>query len=93
MLKIARIIGTEDIKNYVSKFDHIKLSKFFEDNLVNFRKKPWQKYVTQQNEHLIDIHAFDLLTGMLKIDHTERLTSKEALEHVFFDEVRDRFEK
>ena len=92
-MKIARIIGTEDIKQYVAKFEHIKLSKFFEDNLVNFRKKPWQKYVTPQNEDLIDIHGFDLLTNMLKIDHTQRLTSKEALDHAYFDEIRGQFEK
>ena len=33
--------------------------------------------------------GFDLLTKMLKIDHTERITAQEAINHSFFDSVRE----
>ena len=33
-----------------------------------------------------------MLTNMLKIDHIERITTKEALEHAYFDEVRGKLE-
>ena len=47
--------------------------------LYSYKKKPWEKLVNSQNEDLINEKAFDLLTRMLTIDHTERITSTEAL--------------
>ena len=49
--------------------------------------------MTSQNEDLIDERGFDLLTQMLKIDHTERITARQALQHPYFDEVRIKFDK
>ena len=57
----------------------------------NFKKKPWEKFITSSNEHLHETSneaAFDLLSQMLTVDHTNRITAKEALGHPFFDEVR-----
>ena len=31
---------------------------------------------------------FDLLTRMLAVDHTHRITAKEAIQHSFFESVR-----
>lgn len=32
---------------------------------------------------------FDLLTRMLTIDHTNRITAREAIQHSFFEGVRE----
>ncbi len=69
------MLGADDIHKYVQKFDHIHLSDYFRENLINYKKKEWSKYVNPQNEALVCDKAFDLLTKMLKIDHTERLTA------------------
>lgn len=56
----------------------------------NFTKKDWYKFVSVKNEDLVDEQwGFDLLTRMLTIDHTERITARDAIEHGFFDEVRN----
>ena len=89
LIRIAKVIGADDIRAYVDKFEHIKLSEYFQSNLLNFSKKDWYKFVSVKNEDLVDERwGFDLLTRMLTIDHTERITAKDALEHNFFDEVR-----
>ena len=73
----------------MDRFEHVKLSDYFKQNLLNFSKKDWQKFVSPKNEDLVDDAAFDLLTQMLTIDHTERITAFDASQHAFFDEVRD----
>jgi casein kinase II subunit alpha len=80
LIRIAKVIGTEDILNYVKKNNHIKLSEYFEEHLLNFKKKPWDKFVSATNENLVcQNHGFDLLTKMLTIDHSERITASEAM--------------
>ena len=82
------MIGTQDIIDYVGKFEHLKLTDYFQENLLNFKKKPWAKFVNKDNEDLVDETAFDLLTSMLMIDHTERITAKEALKHPYFNSIK-----
>ena len=53
----------------------------------SFKKKPIEKFVTKENEHLVDEHGLDLLTKMLVIDHTERITAQDALQHPYFNKI------
>ncbi len=87
LIKIAKIIGTDDILEYCDKY-HIKLDPYFDDKLVSFKKKSWDKLVNSSNEELVDDRVYDLLTSMLKVDHHERITASEALFHPFFDPIR-----
>ena len=58
--------------------------------MLNFSKKDWSRYVNVKNEEIVcQEHGFDLLSRMLTVDHTDRITAREAIEHAFFDEVRD----
>ena len=58
------------------------------ENLINFKRKEWIKYVNTENEHRVSDEGFDLLTKMLQIDHTQRINASEALLHPFFDSIR-----
>ena len=51
-------------------------------------RKPWHKYITKENQHLVSKESLDFLDNLLRYDHAERLTSKEAQEHPYFDQVR-----
>lgn len=51
-------------------------------------RKSWQRFVSTEHEHLINDQALDLLESMLKIDHMERITAREALNHKYFTPVR-----
>ncbi len=54
----------------------------------SYPKKPWQKFVTNENGTLCNDEAFDLLSKMLIYDHAERITPKEAMDHPYFEQVR-----
>ena len=41
----------------------------------------------------MDDELFDLLDQMFIIDHSERITAKEAILHPFFDDVRSTIEE
>ena len=44
LIKIAKIIGTNDVIDYVDRFN-LRLYPQVEDKLMNFKKKPWEKFV------------------------------------------------
>lgn len=93
LIKIAKVVGTTDVLDYVDKFN-LKLAPQIDDKLQNFKKKPWDKFVSTQNQYLMQStdtmeSLFDLLTRMLTVDHTMRITAREAILHPFFDEVRE----
>ncbi len=50
-------------------------------------KKPWKKFKTPQNEPYATNEAIDLIAQMLYIDHSKRITAKEALTHPYFAEL------
>lgn len=42
------------------------------------------KYINEKTKDLITPDALDLLYKMLEVDHSSRITAKEALEHPYF---------
>ena len=45
--------------------------------------------MNHQNESLITEDALDLLDQMLRYDHAERTTPKDAMEHPYFKPIKD----
>ena len=57
--------------------------------LVNrHTRKPWSKFVNADNQHLVSSEAIDFLDKLLRYDHQERLTSKEAQDEPYFLPVK-----
>lgn len=52
-------------------------------------RKPWSKFVNAQNDALVTEEALDLLGQMLRYDHAERITPREAMEHPYFKPVKE----
>ena len=70
----------------------MSFKKCWESNTdVDFRMppKPWSKFIRGENQALCHEEALDLLSKMLVYDHAERILPKEALEHKYFDPVRN----
>lgn len=82
-MKIAKILGTDDLFNYVEKYN-VTLDSHYDDILGVHQKKPWNKFINHMNEGLISEEALDLLDSMLRYDHAERITPKDAMEHPYF---------
>lgn len=56
---------------------------------LNFRhsRKRWERFVHNENQHLVSPEALDFLDRLLRYDHQERLTAKEAMDHAYFCEL------
>ncbi len=80
---IAKVLGTDDLFAYLDKYD-IELDSHFDDILERFTRKPWTSFVTVDNERYISPEALDFLDKLLRYDHAERLTPREAMKHPYF---------
>ncbi|KAL7409591.1 kinase-like domain-containing protein [Mrakia frigida] len=88
LVKIAKILGTDELYAYLEKYD-IDLEPAYDDILGHYRRKPWSKFVNADNQHLVSAEATDFIDRLLRYDHQERLTAKEAQAHPYFAPVRD----
>lgn len=50
---------------------------------------PFDRLIPRRRARFRDPDGLDLLAKMLVVDHKERITADEALEHPFFAECRD----
>ena len=84
---VFRIIGpipNETLKIFISKgipFSKKDLGCYRHIKETKRRLMDWVTFFTDKSE------AFDLLSGLLEFDPEKRLSSKEALEHPFFDGI------
>ena len=51
--------------------------------------KPLHKFVTAENQRYVTEEALDFLDKLLRYDHQERLTAKEAMAHPYFAPIRE----
>lgn len=87
LVKIAKVLGTEELYAYLAKY-RIELDPHLEALVGRHARKPWEKFKTAENQHLVTPEALDFLDKLLRYDHQERLTAKEAMAHPYFDAVR-----
>jgi len=86
LVVIAKVLGTDDLFLYLDKYD-IELNSNFDDILLRYPRKPWSSFVTTSNQRHVSDQALDFLDNLLKYDHQERLTPKEAMDHEYFAPV------
>ncbi|KAH7445691.1 hypothetical protein KP509_01G020600 [Ceratopteris richardii] len=86
LLQIVKVLGTAELQDYLKKYE-IKLGENI-SSLEGHRKRSWSEFETSANEHLFNPMVEDLLEGLLRYDHQERLTASEAMMHPYFDPVR-----
>jgi casein kinase II subunit alpha len=89
LVRIAKVLGTEELHEYIEKY-HIELDPRFNDILGRHSKKRWERFVHAENQHLVTPEALDFLDKLLRYDHQERLTAREAMEHPYFAPVVER---
>lgn len=89
LVKIARVLGSEPLYEYLAKYG-LELDPQLEALIGHHTRKPWNKFVTPENAHLVSPEALDFLDGLLRYDHQERLTCQEAMAHAYFAPVRQR---
>ncbi|CAG8709225.1 5578_t:CDS:2 [Racocetra persica] len=87
LVKIARVLGTDELFAYLDKYD-IELDTQYDDILGRYPRKQWNKFITSENQKFVSKEAIDFLDKLLRYDHQERLTPQEAMEHPYFDPVK-----
>jgi len=87
LVKIAKVLGTNDLIKYLEKYD-LTLDSHFDGIMGRYTKKSWRRFVTDENRALVSDAAIDLLDKMLQYDHQKRPTCKEAMQHAYFFDVR-----
>mmetsp|Transcript_14165 Transcript_14165/g.42367 ORF Transcript_14165/g.42367 Transcript_14165/m.42367 type:complete len:338 (+) Transcript_14165:188-1201(+) len=88
LVKIAEVLGTEELYEYLDRYD-LELDSRFESLLGHFQKKPWQKFINSRNSHMANDEAVDYVSKLLRFDHMERLTAQEAQMHPYFAPIRE----
>ncbi|KAI4946878.1 hypothetical protein J4E91_007050 [Alternaria rosae] len=87
LVKIAKVLGTEDLFDYLDKYD-IELDAQYDDILSRYPKKPWHSFINAENQRFVSNDAIDFLDKLLRYDHQDRLTAQEAMQHAYFAPVR-----
>jgi len=86
LVKIAKVLGTDELFDYLDKYN-LELDPHFDGILGRHTRKSWQKFVNQDNQHLVSPEAIDFLDKLLRYDHQERLSPMEAMAHPYFAPV------
>lgn len=68
LVKIAKVLGTEELFEYLDKYD-IELDSQYDDILSRYPKKPWHSFVNAENQRFVSNEAIDFLDKLLKYDH------------------------
>jgi casein kinase II subunit alpha len=94
---IVAVLGTADLHAYISKAK-IQVTPEIRKVIAKYTlrggsKKEWSSLAESLNDYTPSQDGLDLLSKLLVYDHNVRLTAKEAMEHAFFDSVRDRVDR
>ncbi len=90
-MKIAKVLGTDELFDYIDKYD-LELDSHYNGILGRYPKVPWRKFVNPDNEHLVSVEAVDFLSQCLKYDYVryiqaERITPRDAFDHEYFKPI------
>ncbi|CAN6896945.1 unnamed protein product [Brassica oleracea] len=87
LVKIAKVLGTDELNAYLNKYQ-LELDAQLEALVGRHSRKPWSKFINADNRHLVSPEAIDFLDKLLRYDHQDRLTAKEAMAHPYFAQVK-----
>ncbi|KAK4774426.1 hypothetical protein SAY86_009361 [Trapa natans] len=88
LVKIAKVLGTDELNAYLSKY-RIDLDPHLAALVGRHSRKPWSKFINVDNRHLAVSEAVDFVDKLLRYDHQERPTAKEAMAHPYFYPIRN----
>merc|ERR1712130_643114 len=92
LVKIAKVLGTAGLYEYIKQYD-LRLDPAIESILSRYQRKPWTKFVNNDNKKYMSNEALDLVDRLLRYDHNTRLTAMEAMAHSYFKPIREYHEQ
>lgn len=86
--EVARIVGGRAIADWMRKFK-LPVEPFMIESMEAITGQGFESLFGVDRRPFMDEQALDLVKRMLTVDHKERISAAEALQHQFFAEVRD----
>lgn len=68
LVKIAKVLGTEELFEYLDKYE-IELDPQYDEILSRFPRKAWSTFVNPDNQRFVSDEAIDFLDKLLRYDH------------------------
>ncbi|KAL7675678.1 hypothetical protein ACOME3_001946 [Neoechinorhynchus agilis] len=87
LVRIVKVLGTADFFAYLDKYG-IDLDTRFSGMIGSHPRRRWERFTTKENQHLVSPETIDFIDHLLRYDHMDRLTAREAMAHPYFDPVR-----
>lgn len=84
--QVAGVCGSMQILQYADKYG-LTISQAAQNQFPSSQTPGWHKLPIKPDK--MDEEAIDLMKKLLTVDHAERITAQEALEHSFFNAIRD----
>ncbi|KAG6774067.1 hypothetical protein POTOM_021416 [Populus tomentosa] len=78
LVKVAKVLGTDELNAYLNKY-HLELDPQLDALVGRHSRKPWSRFINPDNQHLVSPEALDFLDKLLRYDHQDRLTAREAM--------------
>ena len=93
MGKIISVLGTGDLLSYIAKCN-VEITPEIRKVIAKYtlrggEKRPWLSLLPNGCP-VPSAEGIDLLDNLLVYDHDARLTAQQAMQHSFFDPVRER---
>lgn len=88
LVKIAEVLGTDELYRYLDKYE-LELDSQYDNELGRYERKPWSRFITSANQPFTSNVAINFVDKLLRYDHQERPTAREAMADPYFDPVRE----
>ncbi len=78
-MKIVRVLGSDGLSSYLSKYS-ITLDSQLANLVGRHSRKPWSKFISDDNQHLVSPEAIDfIVSGSGLVTH---MIALKRVEHV-----------
>ncbi|AMD22983.1 HHR214Wp [Eremothecium sinecaudum] len=83
LVKIAKVLGTKQLFAYLKHYG-LTLPHEYDNIMGDYEAKSWSHFITNDTPLAVS-ELVDLIDNLLRYDHQQRLTAKEAMAHEFFN--------
>jgi len=87
LLKIAQVMGSENLVAYLRKYK-LALNQKVGGKMKNWPERDLEDFINKGNQHLCSDEGLDLLRKFLVYDKNGRITPRDAMQHPYFDPIR-----
>merc|ERR1719392_140525 len=88
ILKIVNVLGYDELMKCVNKYQYKFSDPAYLKSMEGIKAKPWSDFHHTRYIERISANSLNLLESLLVIDHRCRISSRQAMQHPYFESVR-----